>query len=233
MVNMNAFISFLLKIKRSIPVRILLSYIYIPIYANRRKKLINHLKKHLHGKEVLILGSGPSAENLNRIPKDTLVMTVNLSIFNLPVASEIFLHSTTSHALKEAGIDIYNITEVYNVSNLLVDERKIAVLSNSFLINFEDVSFVKEIFPLTLFKKLNLLLSNQHFHPSQGVNLILLTHIAGAKKIYVSGIDIPKQVTYASKSKYPNSYKKKNMHYKIDSELADHLLKSANIVFLK
>jgi len=195
------------------------------------KKIPRETLPSLKNKNVIVIGSGPSAANLS-IPDNFIVICCNRSYTFLPNTKRIDIFCTTQFAVKESP-EIKKEINVYPVKNKLCDSYQIFEKIH-FYSPKNIISFGKKFDMHILIKKRFKLLSKlQRFYPSTGVNMICLALLLGAKNIYVAGIEAEDVVKYSGNSGYKNDPTKKiNPHLSADKYILEYIKNNDLPVFV-
>ncbi len=189
------------------------------VSKKQEHQTVEKLRQTVENKRVLVLGSGPSANNLKRIPKDMIVLGCNFSPALLPNDQEVHGLLTTSFAVKDSP-EIQSVLETRefqwlasNKPRLIPSQHKACSRKAKYIQIFGDLIDLKPL----LNKRMGLFKNGQWYFFSSGVQLILLALAAGAREVYVSGIDTSREVIYAQGRSYKkDSAYKKNQHLHAD-----------------
>lgn len=162
------------------------------------------LYKLIQGKRVLILGGGPSAEELTHIPEDVLVLSCN-------TAPGILIEKTISHPLNlylankntigdyegrieeilpHFSIDVFVSRDVSYIQNTLKHISFKHLLLDRFAGNKSNYG-IQRVFGYDFpWEEVN---KTARKSPSSGVGLLLYALCYEAKEIYLAGIDLDTQ----------------------------------------
>ena len=205
------------------------SYLYFPIFYFEYKNSVKSLKRVVAGKKIIIIGSGPSAKNVE-LPKDsnTLIACCNFSTKFLPKDLQASLYMTTSYAVEEMpslvseciqdkeyqwiGANKINFLKKHTNHLHAVRPRNVFMFSSLISLN-------------PIFKNRTTLMKKGHYYFfSTGVQMTLLCLLAEAKEVYIAGIDIDPTVTYANNTRYETDpLVKINKHQLADSHAMQEL----------
>ncbi len=197
------------------------------------RKAIKYLQNIVCGKKILVIGSGPSAATLKRVPSDFVIACCNLSPTLLSKKENISLYATTGYAI-DGNSKIIGILNENDFKCVFLDEfprKEIVKKENIFIRNPHSIFLHRKIINISklLLHIKRLKKNNQHYFFSTGVQLILLSLLAGAKEVYVIGIEADDLVKYGNDITYSYDPKVKlNAHLVADqhalSQMARHNL---------
>ena len=211
-------------------------FFYVRNYWNR-KLLVKELRRNFKGKKVLILGSGPTLEEIVSIPDDFIVVCCNFSINYLEehfFGRRANLYLTTNQAVSEGGgiekilkAEEYDVL-VHNFDNKLISKFKLDK-KNSFFNLPQDVSLLSLVAPNT-YRKRYVFGKEQNVMLSSGCQLVQYGIIGEAEEIFLAGIDTERSVSYFQDRRYvEDESSKKNNHYLMDSSFLEECTKYNNI----
>lgn len=183
---------------------------------------------------VLIIGSGPSAENLN-VPDNVSIFCCNNSFLKLKQSEKIDIYNTNKYSLSENPKNLQRLKQA-NIKTLLLDKessRLVVSEGRKLIYSTKNIRIFDPLVASDLYsQRLSFYLKDQRYFPSTGVNLILLALKLGAKEVYISGIEADDLVTYASDLDYsPDQNLKKNHHLLADLFVLNYLKNNKLPVF--
>lgn len=189
-------------------------------------KSIPTLQRIVKGKNVVILGSGPSLTYFTSAPKDFVIGGCNLSPHLAVKDTPFQLYATNAIALEKDPL----IQEIYTNGTLTWIMSDLKEKKPSYW--YKDYKSLREF--QTLFDQ-DYLLKNikalsegdQLYFYSTGVQLLLMCFLAGANAVYTAGIDSESIINYHRNKHYKDDPKKKhNQHFTADNYALQQLLKN-------
>jgi len=201
-----------------------------------RSRVCLTLRKLIRNRRVLIIGSGPSARELENIPEDVLVFCCNRSpkvLIDKKIDKIIDLYTTSLPNIE------YDMVPDYGI-------RKIVKNSKINLFIFDDIEYAKEVFKdnfstliydshkdnFYLKKLINPIKINQikgnsiYKWASTGMRLLQYALYFGAKEIYIIGIDLNDLGQFDG---YADEYRR--MHFDIDYNFLQVIVKKYNNIY--
>jgi uncharacterized Rossmann fold enzyme len=176
------------------------SYYYPRVFILERYLYLTHralLKKLIENKKVLIIGSGPSAQELERIPTDVSILTCNKGSrlfveknFNREI--DLFLcHRSATDDYK----DIEDLLPQIRVHIFITDDlnyiRKKEKLNRTYVTLLRDYNnnnyYLKRLIKPCNLKQIK---ASHLLGTSSGMRLLQYALFFGAKEIYLIGIDL-------------------------------------------
>jgi len=206
---------------------------------HHRRCLTNYCKSIFYNKDVLLVGSGPSAKSISTIAPGTIVACCNFSpdaIETILAARKLDMYLTSKEALRSGGavekiLDKYTVD--YCIHNLPFSSRTFEGIKNQYFIP-QDISILRHITSELSFKEL------QEIHKlgentilSSGVQLLSYILCANPKSVTLAGIDTDYSVSYFDNLSYETDSKdtKKNNHYQMDKKFLIRVSKKYDNVF--
>ena len=170
--------------------------IILRYFRSMRRNLI--MKKLIRGKRVLIIGSGPSAKNLKKIPDDVLVFTCKLAVklFAEKNLGKIDLYFNYGSAIKRDYDHLIKYFPKTKVGFFLTDDIDYVKTKKEFFSKVPQLisdSGQNNYYLKRLIKPYNI---NQIMgrslapHASSGMRLLQYALFFKAKEIYLIGVDL-------------------------------------------
>ena len=204
------------------------------IYKNSFIESIAVLHTLVSGKRVVVIGSGSSVEHLPKLPNDVVVLACNFSPKFVPTDQDIAGYITTKFAYRGSP-DIKELLHGRLFSWVGIDKLSLAPKSSTsyrhtalYVKPYNPVVNTSELLRKRLFK----FFEGQFYWFSSGMQLILLALLAGAREVFVIGIDTGPIVTYSGNFKYKKDPAiKENRHLWADSYALSELQKKNEPVY--
>ena len=169
-------------------------------HLNKRTqyRAVDMLRSIVANKRVLIVGSGPSVQYIDKIPQDVVVLSCNFSSALLSTEQKVTGLLTTSFALKDSP-QIVSLLKTRSFDWLAYNKKTIPGLSlqphrrtAKYIQLFAQVIDTQSL----LTKRMKLYRKGQWYFFSSGVQLVLLAIMAESREIYISGIEASPRVVY-------------------------------------
>ena len=183
------------------------------------------LRRLIKGKRVLIIGSGPSATELSRIPNDVLIFTCNAGV-NLLASKNLgrkmdFYFCNAEKIIKKAVVDALRAvkTNVFMTTDIQAVEQ-LSILSNSCsrLMLYDQIH---KNFSWSWAKKYGYISRKT---VSTGLRLLQYALYFKASEIYIIGVDL-------GEGRYFWGQDKKQKHFGSDTNFIDAALRSHGRIY--
>ncbi len=183
-------------------------------WSLRRGKAARELRRVLKDQTVLIIGSGPSAAELNAVPNGIKVLTCNagMRLFTAKgISPKTDLFLCRRKAMIEDYSDVGDLLARYKTDVLVMDEPKFILKNRELKGSYraligdhqKDNHYLKKLIRP---KKVSDIADDPVSWTSAGVRLIQYALAFGAKEIYVIGLDLSHEgYFWGEKKKYNHS----------------------------